>query len=86
MANLPEEAINCSDGDRAAKIIQDALGMESDDFANYCFPEKADTRAAHPHHGRMAADRGPHGSARLLHCRDDLTEVLVIILHCECRR
>jgi hypothetical protein len=32
MANLLEQAINCSDGDHAAKIIQYALGIESDDF------------------------------------------------------
>jgi hypothetical protein len=37
VTNLPEEAINCSDGDRAAKFIQDALGIESDDVANYVF-------------------------------------------------
>ena len=39
MTNLLEEAIDCSDGDRAAKIIQDALGIESDDVVNYCFPK-----------------------------------------------
>jgi hypothetical protein len=39
MANLIEEAINSDDGDRAAKIIQDALGIESDDVANYVFPK-----------------------------------------------
>ncbi|HXX52028.1 MAG TPA: hypothetical protein VEI98_12190 [Xanthobacteraceae bacterium] len=39
MTNLLEQAINCDDGDRAAKIIQDALGIESDDVANYCFPK-----------------------------------------------
>jgi hypothetical protein len=27
-----------ADGERAAKSIQDALGIESDDVANYCFP------------------------------------------------
>ena len=37
MANLLEKAINCSDGDHAAKIIQHALGIESDDVANYVF-------------------------------------------------
>ena len=36
MSNILEEAINCNDGDRAAKIIQDALGIES---ANYVFPK-----------------------------------------------
>jgi uncharacterized protein HemY len=39
MTNLLEQAIDCDDGDRAAKIIQDALGIESDDVANYCFPK-----------------------------------------------
>ena len=34
-----EQAINCSDGDQAAKIIQDALGIDSDDVANYVFPK-----------------------------------------------
>jgi hypothetical protein len=37
MTNLLARAINCSDGDQAAKIIQDAVGIESDDAANYCF-------------------------------------------------
>jgi len=27
------------DGERAAKIIQDVLGIESDNAANYCFPK-----------------------------------------------
>ncbi len=39
MTNLLEQAIACDDGDRAAKIIQNALGIESDDVANYCFPK-----------------------------------------------
>jgi hypothetical protein len=34
-----DQAIECDDGDRAAKIIQDALGIESDDVVNYCFPK-----------------------------------------------
>jgi uncharacterized protein HemY len=34
-----EQAINCSDGDQAAKILQDALGIESDDVASYVFPK-----------------------------------------------
>ncbi len=33
MTNLLERDIDCDDGDRAAKIIQDALGIESDDVA-----------------------------------------------------
>ena len=39
MANLLEQAINTDDSDRAAKIIQDALGIESDDVVNYTFPK-----------------------------------------------
>jgi hypothetical protein len=39
MTNLLEQAINCDDGKRAARIIQDALGIESDDMVNYCFPK-----------------------------------------------
>jgi len=39
MTNLLEDAINCNDGDRAAKIIQNALGIESDEVANYCLPK-----------------------------------------------
>jgi hypothetical protein len=38
MTNLLQQAINCDDPERAAKIIQDALGIESDDVVNYCFP------------------------------------------------
>lgn len=38
--NLLEQAINCNDGSRAAKMIRDALGIESDDVANYCFPKE----------------------------------------------
>jgi uncharacterized protein HemY len=37
---LLEQAINCDDGDRAAKLIQDALGIESDDVVSYCFPKE----------------------------------------------
>ena len=38
MTNLLAQAINCDDADRAARIIQDALGIESDDVVKYCFP------------------------------------------------
>ena len=40
MRNLLEQAIDCDDGDHAAKLIRDALGIESDDVANYVFPKK----------------------------------------------
>ena len=33
MTNLLEEAINSNDGDHAAKVIQEALGIERDDVA-----------------------------------------------------
>jgi hypothetical protein len=39
MSNLLEQAINTDDGERAAKIIQHALGIETDDVANYVFPK-----------------------------------------------
>jgi hypothetical protein len=39
MTNLLEQAINCNDGDRAAKMIQNALGIEKDDVTNFCFPK-----------------------------------------------
>ena len=37
---LLAQAIDCDDADRAARIIQDALGIESDDVVNYCFPKE----------------------------------------------
>jgi hypothetical protein len=39
MTNLLEQAINCNDGDLAAKMIRDALGIENDDVTNFCFPK-----------------------------------------------
>lgn len=36
MANLLEQAINCDDGGGAAKIIMDALGIETGDLAKHC--------------------------------------------------
>ena len=39
MTNLLAQAIKSNDADRAAKIIQDALGIENDDVVNYCFPK-----------------------------------------------
>ena len=37
MTNFLEQAINCEDGDLAAKIIQDALGIENADMTKCCF-------------------------------------------------
>jgi len=39
MTNRLQEAIDCNDGDQAAKTIRDALGIESDEVANYCLPK-----------------------------------------------
>jgi hypothetical protein len=39
MSNLLEQAICTDDGERAARILQQALGIESDDVARYCFPK-----------------------------------------------
>ena len=39
MSNLLEQAIDCNDGEQAAKIIQEALGIELDDVVNYVFPQ-----------------------------------------------
>ena len=38
MSNLLAQAINWDDPNRAAKIIREALGIESDDVVGYCFP------------------------------------------------
>ena len=38
MSNLLEQAIKSDDGEHAARIIQQALGIESDDVVNYMFP------------------------------------------------
>jgi hypothetical protein len=37
MSNQLEQAIDCNDGEQAAKIIQGALGIESDGVVNYVF-------------------------------------------------
>jgi hypothetical protein len=39
MRNLIEAAIDDPDGDHAAKIIRDALGIESDEVTNHSFPK-----------------------------------------------
>ena len=61
MSNLLEQAINCDDPDRAAKMIRDALGIESDDVVNYCFPTTwpADREQRARYIGELAEDRGP---------------------------
>ena len=37
--NLLKQAINCDDSDRAAKIIMEALGIETDELANFCLKQ-----------------------------------------------
>jgi hypothetical protein len=60
MANLLEQAIDCDDADRAARIIQNALGIESSDVADYVFPKKwPPIVATRPHYRRMAQGRSP---------------------------
>ena len=44
MTNLLEQAISTDDGDRAAKIIQDALGIESDEGGELSLPKKVANR------------------------------------------
>ena len=39
MNNLLEQAIDSDDGEQAAKILQQALGIESDEVVNYVFPK-----------------------------------------------
>jgi len=39
MSNLIEQAIKCDDGEQAARILQQALGIETDEVVNYCFPQ-----------------------------------------------
>jgi hypothetical protein len=39
MTNLLQRAINCNDADRAARIIRDALGIESDDVRQLLLPD-----------------------------------------------
>ena len=39
MTNLLEQAINSNDADHAARLIQPALGIQSDEVANYVFPK-----------------------------------------------
>jgi hypothetical protein len=39
LTNLLEQAITTDDGNRAAKLIRNSLGIESNEVANYCFPK-----------------------------------------------
>ena len=59
MTNLLEQAINADDGDRAAQILQEALGIESDEVVNYVFPKTwpADREQRARNHRRVVAGR-----------------------------
>jgi hypothetical protein len=39
MRNLLEQAINDDDGDHAAAVIREALGIPSDEVVNFSFPK-----------------------------------------------
>jgi uncharacterized protein HemY len=39
MTNLLAQAINSDDVDYATRMVQEALGIKSDDVVNYCFPK-----------------------------------------------
>ena len=39
MTNLLEQAINSNNGDHAAKLIREALGIQSDDVCQLRLPE-----------------------------------------------
>jgi len=52
MSNLLEQAIDCSDGEQAATILQQALGIESDNVVNYCFPKQWPNDHELRHHRR----------------------------------
>jgi len=45
MTNLLEQAINSDDGDRAARIIMDALGIETDELCLKHWPSERKQRA-----------------------------------------
>jgi hypothetical protein len=57
--NLLEQAINCDDAHSAARIIMDALGIETDELANYCLKNWANgSQAACPHRRQLAPGGG----------------------------
>ncbi len=56
MFNRLKQAINCDDADHAAKIVQDALGIESDDVVNYCFPKSWPEDRERRYYWRVVAD------------------------------
>ncbi len=55
MTNLLKQAINCDDGDRAARIIIDALNIETEELANFCLKHwPSGTQGARSHHRPLA--------------------------------
>jgi hypothetical protein len=82
MTNLLAEAIACDDPDRAARIIRDALGIESDDVVNYCFPDIV----AHRHASSAPATSASGSRPRPAIPRRDRTPPLltrILSLGCE---
>ena len=71
MSKLLERAISTEDADRAAKIIQDPLGIESNEVANYCFPKTGRGIASSPRGSSVIGWRPKCGSwpEFLVHCK-----------------
>jgi hypothetical protein len=67
MANLLEQAIDCNDADRAARIIQDALCIESDEVTNYLFRKDGQPIASNVP-GLSVNCMWPPGSVLTLRC------------------
>jgi len=59
MSNLLEQAINCDDGDRAAKIIRDALGIKATMWSTTAFRRNGQPIVnSAPGTSAVAEDRG----------------------------
>ena len=64
MAGL-EQAIACGNGERAARMIQEALGIESAEVANsQVIPMSWPSDRERPHYWRVVADRSAFSSLR----------------------
>ena len=48
MTNLLEQAINCNDGDLAAKIIRDALGTKKEEKKSNTEVDRSDVKPPSP--------------------------------------
>jgi len=49
MTNVLKQAINCDDRNRAASIIMEALGIETDELANFCLKHWPSERRQRAH-------------------------------------